>query len=157
MDQSELDLILAKHLHWLKGEEGGERADLRDADLIGADLSYANLRDADLRQANLSCAYLRQADLFGADLRGADLMGATGNRTHIKSIFVAEEYSIVYTSDCLQIGCESHKIEDWWNFEKDDISDMDGEKALRFWEKYKDFIRQTIELSPAEPTGYKDK
>ena len=132
MDQSELDLILEKHLHWLKGEEGGERADLSYANLIGANLSEANLS-------------------------GANLWNATGNRTHIKSIFVAEEYSIVYTSDCLQIGCESHKIEDWWNFEKDDIFGMDGTKALSFWEKYKDFIRQTIELSPAEPTGYKDK
>ena len=36
--------ILRKHALWSKGEEGGERANLR-----GADLSGANLREADLR------------------------------------------------------------------------------------------------------------
>ena len=55
--------ILEKHKIWLKGGEGGSRANLRGA----------NLSDADLRGANLSDADLRGADLRGADLRGADL------------------------------------------------------------------------------------
>jgi uncharacterized protein YjbI with pentapeptide repeats len=86
MDREKLDEILRKHLLWLDGEKGGERADLRGAylrgaDLGGADLRCANLRDADLRCANLRGAYLRDAylrdaNLWGADLRGADLRGA---------------------------------------------------------------------------------
>jgi len=83
---------LAKHLAWLRGEEGGEQlsviwgaclhgadlhgANLRDADLYGADLRDADLRDADLYGANLYCANLRDADLYGANLRDADLYGA---------------------------------------------------------------------------------
>ena len=60
---------------------GGERADLRDADLCGADLRDADLRGADLRVANLCgadlrVANLRDADLRDADLRDADLCGA---------------------------------------------------------------------------------
>ena len=48
-----LEKILEKHEMWLKGEEGGERADLRNAylwnaNLIGANLSYADLSGADL-------------------------------------------------------------------------------------------------------------
>ena len=57
----DIKIILEMHAKWLDGLQGGERANLHGADLIGADLS-----GADLREANLS----------GADLRGADLSGA---------------------------------------------------------------------------------
>ena len=81
MDKKELNAILEKHKKWLRGEEGGERADLQGAYLQGAylqgaDLQGADLRGADLRGANLQGAYLRGADLRGADLRGANLRGA---------------------------------------------------------------------------------
>jgi hypothetical protein len=66
MDREKLDEILRKHLLWLDGEKGGERADLG-----GADLRCANLRGANLRCANLRGANLRDANLRGADLRGA--------------------------------------------------------------------------------------
>lgn len=55
--------VLKKHLAWLRSEPGGERVNLRGADLYGANLRGANLRGADLRGA----------DLYGADLRGANL------------------------------------------------------------------------------------
>ena len=72
--------ILSEHSKWINGD-GGERANLRRADLSGAnlrwaDLSEADLRGADLRWADLSGANLRGADLSEADLRGADLRWA---------------------------------------------------------------------------------
>ena len=72
----DIKLILEKHAKWARGEDGGERADLRGADLRGADLYGAYLYGADLRGADLCNANLRGADLRGADLRGADLRGA---------------------------------------------------------------------------------
>lgn len=42
MDKQELKNILDKHLKWLRGENGGKRADL-----FGANLSRANLSRAD--------------------------------------------------------------------------------------------------------------
>ena len=71
MDEKELDDILDAHRKWLDGEDGGERAYLRNADLRNA-----YLRNADLRNADLSYAYLRNADLSYADLRNADLRNA---------------------------------------------------------------------------------
>ncbi len=68
--------ILKKHKKWLDNKKGGERADLRCANLSVANLIRANLRYADLRYADLSGANLRYADLSGADLRYADLRGA---------------------------------------------------------------------------------
>ena len=71
-----IKLILEKHAKWIRGEDGGERADLRNADLRGANLRSADLRGADLCDADLCDANLRDADLGGANLRGADLSGA---------------------------------------------------------------------------------
>ena len=91
MTKEKLEEILAKHELWLADEPGGQRANLRganlsdadlrganlgDADLSGADLSGANLSGADLSGANLSGADLGDADLSGADLGDADLSGA---------------------------------------------------------------------------------
>ena len=76
-----LQEIIESHGRWLRNAEGGERADLRSADLSGANLGGANLRSADLSGANLGGANLRSADLSdaylgGANLRSADLSGA---------------------------------------------------------------------------------
>jgi len=117
--KKELDLILLAHGKWLAGEEGGERADLR-----------------------------------GANLCGANLWSCVGNRNEMKSLFISEDYPITYTSDHLQIGCKRHRIDDWFGFDDQRISEMDGETALTFWRKYKDFIRSAIELSPATATGH---
>ena len=150
--KDELKKILEDHAIWLSGE-GGERADLRGADLSyadlrGADLSYAYLRDANLRDTDLS-----YTNLSCADLRGAQLWNCAGNRREIKSIFVYKSYPISYTATNLQIGCENHTISEWWDFDHKRILAMDGDKALEFWRENKDFIKMTIEKYPAVKTG----
>ncbi len=77
----DIKLILEKHAKWARGEDGGERANLRgadlgDADLCDADLRGADLRGADLHDADLCDADLRKANLCDADLCDADLCGA---------------------------------------------------------------------------------
>ena len=149
MDKLELKLVLESHLAWLT-DEGGNRADLyganlRDADLRNADLCNADLRDADLRDANL-----RGANLRNANLRNANLCDVIGNKRHLKSGQV-EQYSFVYTDEYLQIGCERHKMSEWWSFNDSRIAEMDND-ALVFWRKWKPWFQQLIELSPARPT-----
>ena len=56
-----LEKILKKHEMWLKGEEGGECADLSGVDL----------RCANLRNTNLECADLSDANLYKANLDNA--------------------------------------------------------------------------------------
>ena len=73
-----------------------------------------------------------------------------GEGTHLKTIFL-ETYQIVYSSEYLQIGCERHLIDEWWEFDDETIDRMD-EQATEFWDKWKDWIRCTIEMSPAKPT-----
>jgi hypothetical protein len=42
MNTSELSIILKKHDEWLKGINGGERANLSGADLSGANLDFSS-------------------------------------------------------------------------------------------------------------------
>ena len=58
MEEKQLKNILELHQKWIRQEPGGDRADLRGANLVGADLRGANLWEANLRGANL-----READL----------------------------------------------------------------------------------------------
>ncbi|EAC4961034.1 pentapeptide repeat-containing protein [Listeria monocytogenes] len=72
MKQEELDIILENHGKWLLNE-GGERADLSNADLKNTNLRFANLRGAYLSNANLRGANLRFADISNANLYNANL------------------------------------------------------------------------------------
>ncbi|KES97079.1 pentapeptide repeat-containing protein [Listeria monocytogenes] len=72
MKQEELDIILENHGKWLRNE-GGDRADLSNANLRGVNLRGANLNNADLSYADLSGANLNNADLRGVNLANANL------------------------------------------------------------------------------------
>ncbi|EKK8447232.1 pentapeptide repeat-containing protein [Salmonella enterica] len=102
-------------------------ADLRDADLCGADLCDANLRGADLRGADLCDANLRGADLRGANLRGANLPDLT-------FVILGEKYFISITNgEYVRAGCQNHTVEEWRKYSKQEITEMDGRKALKFY------------------------
>ncbi|CAB4132172.1 Pentapeptide repeat [uncultured Caudovirales phage] len=120
-------------------------ADLRNADLYNADLSGADLSNADLSGADLSNADLRNADLRYANLTLADFRRAIGNMKEIKTILI-EKWIITFTHDEMAIGCQQHTIEEWENFNDDDIEKMHSD-ALKFWKKWKDFIFLAIEKS----------
>jgi Pentapeptide repeats (8 copies) len=154
MTKEELEVILDKHKKWLNNEEGGERANLRLADLRGANLERTNLREADLRGANLERADLRGANLREADLRladlrlanleranlrradleGANLKGAIHSLKRLKSIS-GFEYSIAIIDDVIEVGCQTHTYEQWKNFTQEEIYKMDGSKAIGFYPK----------------------
>ena len=177
MNKTELNLILENHKLWLN-DDGGERAnlsgsdlsysDLSGSDLSGSDLSGSNLRGSDLRGSNLRGSNLRGSDLSysdlnGSNLRGSDLRGSDlsniriesviGNRSEIKSLQI-DTYDISYTDKVMQIGCESHDIKDWWEFDDETINEMET-GALDWWKVWKPIIKNIIKNSPAKPTGFK--
>ena len=120
-------------------------ADLRFADLTCANLRGADLTDADLRNANLRFANLRNADLRDADLRDANLEFTIGNSREIQTIQTST-YHINIFSDKIQIGCEVHKIKDWFDFSDYQIIEMDGKDALIWWRKWKPILKLIVEL-----------
>jgi len=165
----ELAEVIEKHHKWLAGDEAGERADLRYADLSSTDLRYANLRYADLSYADLSYADLRYANLSYADLRYANLSstnlsyatlsyanlryaksiwGAIGNMSEVKSI-QCDYWPVTYTAERMQIGCQFHTLEEWWNFGDSEISSMDP-MASSWWKIWKPILKTIIETSPAK-------
>ncbi|HDO8278218.1 TPA: pentapeptide repeat-containing protein [Salmonella enterica subsp. enterica serovar Concord] len=165
MNSADLSKILEEHKVWITSmRESGSRANLRGADLRGADLRGAdlrgadlrgadlcdanlcdaNLRDADLRDANLRGADLRGADLRGADLRGADLRGADlrgADLPDLTFVILGEKYFISITNgEYVRAGCQNHTVEEWRKYSKQEIAEMDGRKALKFYPRLLDII-----------------
>ncbi|EEJ8657206.1 pentapeptide repeat-containing protein [Salmonella enterica subsp. enterica] len=117
-------------------------ANLRGANLRGANLRGANLRDANLRGANLRGANLRGANLRGANLRGANLRGANlrganlrdANLPDLTFVILGEKYFISITNgEYVRAGCQNHTVEEWRKYSKQEIAEMDGRKALKFY------------------------
>ncbi|EJT8851296.1 pentapeptide repeat-containing protein [Salmonella enterica] len=107
-------------------------ANLCGADLCGADLCGANLCGANLCDANLYGADLCGADLCGANLRGADLRGA--DLPDLTFVILGEKYFISITNgEYVRAGCQNHTVEEWRKYSKQEITEMDGRKALKFY------------------------
>ncbi|EDH0393090.1 pentapeptide repeat-containing protein [Salmonella enterica subsp. enterica serovar Heidelberg] len=170
MNSADLSNILEEHKVWITSmRESGSSADLRDAnlfdanlcgadlrgadlcgaDLRGADLRGANLFDADLCGANLFDADLCGADLRGADLRGADLRGANlfdadlcgADLPDLTFVILGEKYFISITNgEYVRAGCQNHTVEEWRKYSKQEIAEMDGRKALKFYPRLLDII-----------------
>ena len=105
----DIKLILEKHAKWARGEDGGERADLRNANLYGADLRNADLRNANLSNADLYGADLRNADLSNANLRNADLCDADLRKANLCDAKNVDEvkwsmYTTFYPLQCPETG-----------------------------------------------------
>ncbi|EAT3319155.1 pentapeptide repeat-containing protein [Salmonella enterica] len=114
-------------------------ANLCGADLRGANLRGANLRDADLRGANLCGANLRGANLRDADLRDANLRGA--DLPDLTFVILGEKYFISITNgEYVRAGCQNHTVEEWRKYSKQEIAEMDGRKALKFYPRLLDII-----------------
>ncbi|ECH5907440.1 pentapeptide repeat-containing protein [Salmonella enterica] len=150
MNSADLSKILEEHKVWITSmHESGSRAnlcgaDLCGADLRGADLRDANLRDADLRDADLRDANLRDANLCGADLCGADLRGANlcgADLPDLTFVILGEKYFISITNgEYVRAGCQNHTVEEWRKYSKQEIAEMDGRKALKFYPRLLDII-----------------
>ncbi|EBR7937173.1 pentapeptide repeat-containing protein [Salmonella enterica subsp. enterica serovar Ibadan] len=119
-------------------------ANLRGADLRGANLRGANLYGADLRGADLRGANLRGANLYGADLRGANLRGANlygADLPDLTFVILGEKYFISITNgEYVRAGCQNHTVEEWRKYSKQEIAEMDGRKALKFYPRLLDII-----------------
>ena len=145
----DINQIIEQHALWLDtdGKEGS-RANLTRANLYGVNLTRANLTRANLYGANLTCANLTRANLDCANLDGA-----SGNLNNLKSVF-CDTYPVTYTAEVMQIGCQRHKLEDWWSFDDARIIEMEGKTALKWWRTWKPILQQIIATSPANATGY---
>ncbi|EBK9954439.1 pentapeptide repeat-containing protein [Salmonella enterica subsp. enterica serovar Typhimurium] len=97
-------------------------ANLCDANLCGANLCDANLCDTNLCDANLCDTNLRGADLYGADL------------PDLTFVILGEKYFISITNgEYVRAGCQNHTVEEWRKYSKQEITEMDGRKALKFY------------------------
>ncbi|EBH6385839.1 pentapeptide repeat-containing protein [Salmonella enterica] len=153
MNSADLSKILEEHKVWITSiRESGSRANLCGANLCGANLCGANLCGANLRGASLRGASLCGADLFGADLFGANLRGASlcgadlfgadlfgadlcgADLPDLTFVILGEKYFISITNgEYVRAGCQNHTVEEWRKYSKQEIAEMDGRKALKFY------------------------
>lgn len=67
------------------------------------------------------------ADLYGANLFGANLPDLT-------FVILGEKYFISITNgEYVRAGCQNHTVEEWRKYSKQEIAEMDGRKALKFY------------------------
>ncbi|EBR2563156.1 pentapeptide repeat-containing protein [Salmonella enterica] len=158
MNSADLSKILEEHKVWITSmRESGSRANLCGANLCGANLRGANLRGANLCGANLCGANLCGANLCGANLCGANLRGANlrganlcganlcganlcganlcgANLPDLTFVILGEKYFISITNgEYVRAGCQNHTVEEWRKYSKQEIAEMDGRKALKFY------------------------
>ncbi|EDC5295414.1 pentapeptide repeat-containing protein [Salmonella enterica] len=143
MNSADLSKILEEHKVWITSiRESGSRANLCGANLCGANLCGANLRGANLCGANLCGANLCGASLCGANLRGASLCGADlfgadlcgADLPDLTFVILGEKYFISITNgEYVRAGCQNHTVEEWRKYSKQEIAEMDGRKALKFY------------------------
>lgn len=102
--RNELEIILRKHKLWLVDHSDGQRADLREAYLLGADLRWADLRWADLQGADLRMADLRMANFLGAKLHETNFFGANLQRADLRGMDLREAKNVNYPIACPEKG-----------------------------------------------------
>jgi uncharacterized protein YjbI with pentapeptide repeats len=163
--KEELTEILRKHVLWLESQDGGERANLRYANLTSADLSSANLRSANLTSADLSSANLTSADLTSADLSYANLTSADLSSANLSSANLSSAnltsaktaqitglyYSCYITPDAVRFGCQCHHVDKWESFTDDEFIAMAGKSALKFARS--PIFKATLELAKLIQAG----
>lgn len=80
-----------------------------------------------------------RADLRCANLRGANLCGA--DLPDLTFVILGEKYFISITNgEYVRAGCQNHTVEEWRKYSKQEIAEMDGRKALKFYPRLLDII-----------------
>jgi hypothetical protein len=127
--------ILEKHLKWLRGEAGGEQADLYQANLSGADLSQADLSQADLSGADYNSIIIKKAAAF------------LGLYKYLVLAIISDKNEIHIT-----MGCYFRSLADWdsdfWN-NPNEFPNDGSEKSiqrLKAFEFAKDWALRNLEL-----------
>ena len=110
----------------------------KGANLWGANLQGANLQGANLWSADLRSADLRSANLQGANLQGAEIFGEKIQKPLTQ--ILTDIWPIIIGDTMIRIGCETHKIQDWMDFNNSRISAMHAD-ATKWWRVWKEPIR----------------
>lgn len=115
-------------------------------DFTGSDFSGSELSNSSLKGSNLS-----KTNLTKTGFTNVNLMEVIGNSLEIKSFQMSDLYKVVYTSEHLYIGCQCNPIEEWFAMDTRQLLTIDGKKAVRFRDEWKETLRLLIDNHPAKP------
>lgn len=94
LTQKALNVMMEKHMMYLRGQDGGARAVIQYYDLTALDLSNKNLSHADFTgstfvDCNMTRSNFASTNFFACDLRNADLSDANLSRTDLRGAYMA--------------------------------------------------------------------
>ena len=75
-----------------------------------------------------------------AYLRGAYLRGEKLDKQPL--FILGLKWDVMITKQQMKIGCEFHKVEDWWKFDNKRILEMARKDALVFWKTNKPILKK---------------
>ena len=127
-------------------------ADFKHAIFDNANLSKSNLyrsnfqsvvfNNTNLDTTQFTCANLTEANLMKSDIRRTVFDYTVLDCTVLPKKLLClynYEWFISVCDDMLRIGCKCYSIEEWRNFDGNEIIDMD-DYAIEFWEEFKEEI-----------------
>lgn len=100
-------------------------AQLNGAQLNGVELNYSNLNGANLNDAQLNYSNLNYAQLNNAELNNARLNYATGSVHGDVYCLQHGLYKLVAHSGILHGGCTTLTLEEWLEYNGDDLDEED--------------------------------
>ena len=87
--------------------------------------------------ANIWCS----AEVCG----NAEVIGDVLEQENDCKNIIGVRYNITITPKYIQIGCQHHTKEEWWNFTDREILEMDGKEGLKWWKKWKPILQLICE------------
>jgi hypothetical protein len=108
--------------------------------MAGANMEGAYMAGAYMAGANMEGAYMAGANMAGANMEGANMAGADldGEILKIAPLSLMNlKWSVLITAECMRIGCQRHKHEEWAAFDDDEIKGM-ASGANEFWRDWKE-------------------
>lgn len=107
--------------------------------------------DSDLSNLEIVNCDLSETEFINCNIVGMVTWDSNGDGIYIKTIPIEEHwYHVNYTHTHIQIGCKNYTIEEWEQFDNCEIQSMDGDRALTFWDIYKDYILSEVKNNPAK-------
>ena len=97
---------------------------------------FGNAKVSDNARVLDNARVFGDAEVFGDEIKARD---------DIYNITSNSQYNITITPNFIKIGCEFHKKTEWFKFNDESILEMDSQKALDFWKKWKPILKAICE------------
>lgn len=118
-----------------------KHCDFHDVALWDAEFRHFMSTDCRYAYCDLHGVYAIKSEWHACRVEAPKDIGATMALPGlVHDVILSTEWNIAFIDDYMQIGCQLHKIEDWFSFHDATIAAMDS-KALDWWRTWKPILQ----------------